>query len=154
MPDENKPEIDNEASKTLSPRDQEIIDKARKAKTTAARNIKSSKSGIIEKKARKKSLEGTVKRVQDELPPTKKIASKFIHSRPIEMVSDFLAATIARPNALLAGSVTSFVLTLGIYSVSKIIGYEISGFETIATFILGWIIGILYDYFHLLVSGR
>lgn len=139
---------------TLSPRDQEIIDKARKAKINASKKLKTSKNGLIEKKARKKSLENTIKHVQDELPPTKRIVSKFIHSRPVEFTSEFLAATLARPNAVLAGSIASFVLTLSVYVISKTIGYEISGFETIAAFILGWIIGILYDYLHLLVSGR
>lgn len=139
---------------SLSPRDQEIIEKAKKAKTSASKKAASAKNGLIEKKARKKSLESTIKQVQVELEPSKRLISKFIHNRFVEIVSDFLAATLARPNAILAGSVVSFVLTLSVYVISKTIGYEISGFETIAAFILGWIIGILYDYLHLLITGK
>ena len=139
---------------SLSPRDQEIIEKAKKAKNIAAKKAASTKNGLIEKKARKKSLENTIKQVQVELEPPKRLISKFIHNRFIEGVSDFLAATLARPNAIFAGSVVSFILTLGVYVISKTIGYEISGFETIAAFILGWVIGILYDYLHLLITGK
>jgi hypothetical protein len=139
---------------SLSPRDQEIIEKAKKSKTSASKKAASAKNGLIEKKARKKSLESTIKQVQVELEPSKRLISKFIHNRFVEIVSDFLAATLARPNAILAGSVVSFVLTLSVYVISKTIGYEISGFETIAAFILGWIIGILYDYLHLLITGK
>lgn len=142
------------ADGSLSPRDQEIIEKAKKSKNSASKKAVSSKNGLIEKKARKKSLENTIKQVQGELSPSKRIISKFIHNRFVEMVSDFLAATLARPNAILAGSVVSFVLTLGVYVTSKTIGYEISGFETIAAFIFGWAIGLLYDYLHLLITGK
>lgn len=140
------------SDKILSPRDQEIIEKARKSNDS--KKAKLYKTNVIDKKARKKSADKTIKRLQDELPAPMKITSQILHSRPIEIVSDFLAKTIARPNALLVGSATSFVLTLGVYAISKFIGYELSGFETIAAFILGWVIGILYDYFVLLVSGK
>jgi hypothetical protein len=138
----------------LSARDQEIIDQARSAKTNAAIARKSKKHGIIDKKKRAESLNRTIKRVQDELSPGRRLFSKFIHAKPVEAVSDFLAATIARPNAILAGSVVSFFLTLTVYVTAKKIGYDLSGFETIAAFILGWVIGVAYDYLRLLITGN
>lgn len=136
---------------TLSPRDQEIIDNARKSKNKSA---KLKKHGLIDNSKRAESFERTIKRVQSELSPGKRLFSKIIHSKCIESTSDFLAATLARPNAILAGSVVSFLFTLGIYVLAKTIGYDLSGFETIAAFVVGWAIGIFYDYLYLLATGN
>jgi uncharacterized membrane protein len=140
------------SDKILSPRDQEIIETARKI--SDSKKAKLYKANIIDKKTRKKSADKAIKQLQDELSTPMRIASQVLHSKPIEAASDLLSKTIARPNALLAGSVASFVLTLGVYIISKVIGYELSGFETIAAFIFGWAIGILYDYFMLLITGK
>ena len=93
-------------------------------------------------------------RVQNELPIQNRLFSKIIHNKLIEKTSDIVGGTIARPNAMLSGSIVAFVLTLLIYTVSKMIGYRLSGFETITAFILGWIIGLVYDYLHVLVTGN
>lgn len=61
---------------------------------------------------------------------------------------------MARPNAILAGSVVAFFAVLGVYLLAKNLGYVLSGFETIAAFVIGWIIGILYDYFRTMITGK
>lgn len=89
------------------------------------------------------------------MTPTSQAFSKVIHNPAIEAVSDAAGKTIARPNAILAGSFTAFALTLIVYLVARYYGYELSGFETIATFIVGWIIGLVADYFkHMATGGR
>ncbi|NTW62184.1 hypothetical protein HGB25_02125 [Candidatus Saccharibacteria bacterium] len=110
--------------------------------------------GPIGKKELNRSYKQTLKRIQGELPKGSKGFSKVIHNNIVEKTSEALGSTVARPNAILAGSVVAFSLTLFIYFVSKNIGYTMSGFETIAAFTLGWIIGILYDYFRLLLTGK
>jgi high-affinity Fe2+/Pb2+ permease len=77
-----------------------------------------------------------------------------IHTKVIEKTSDALASTIARPNAMLAGAVTAFIFTLVIYLVAKNYGYQLSGFETIGGFIAGWIVGLLFDYFRVMITGK
>ena len=110
--------------------------------------------GVISKKKRNESYKRTMTRVQNELPIQNRLFSKIIHNKLIEKTSDIVGGTIARPNAMLSGSIVAFVLTLLIYTVSKMIGYRLSGFETITAFILGWIIGLVYDYLHVLVTGN
>ena len=112
------------------------------------------RSGPINKKQLGSSFKAQMKFVEAEMNPTERVFSKFIHSKPIEKTSEVLGSTIARPNALLSGSITAFIGVTILYFVSKYYGFQLSGFETIGTFVLGWIIGVLYDYVSLLVKGH
>ena len=80
--------------------------------------------------------------------------SKVIHNPTVEKVSDVVGGTAARPNAVLAGSVAATFMTLFVFLIAKQYGYRLSGFETIATFLLGWSIGLIYDYARLMLVGR
>lgn len=88
----------------------------------------------------------TLVSIQHEMSPAERTFSRFIHTKPIEATSDFLAATLARPNAMLAGSICAFICMLALYLFTKSIGYTLSGFELIVTFAIGWVAGMLYDY--------
>ena len=79
------------------------------------------------------------------MPRRKQLFSKVIHSRALSSVSDLLARTIMRPNALLFGAIASFVFTLGTYLLSKNLGYSLSGSESILAFFVGWLAGIIFD---------
>ena len=153
----------------LSPRDIEAqTEKARleaietkiglKVKNKVVKKIQdssaSSRRGILNKKQRNESYARTIERVQNELPIADRLFSKIIHNIIIEKISDIIGNIIARPNAMLAGSVIAFVLTLLTYTLSKTIGYNLSGSETILAFILGWVLGIIYDYLRVLITGK
>lgn len=108
----------------------------------------------ISKAQKNASFKKQMKDVRAELKPVSRAFSKVIHNKVIEKTSDVVGATIARPNAILSGAVVAFILTLGVYVIAKNIGYVLSGFETIAAFIIGWIIGIVFDYLRILVTGK
>ena len=110
--------------------------------------------GGISKKEKKASFNKHMAHVQSELPAPQRAFSKLIHSPAVEKTSEVVGGTIARPNAILSGAVVAFVLVLGVYLVAKHFGYVLSGFETIGAFIVGWIIGVLYDYIRALVTGK
>lgn len=110
--------------------------------------------GPMGKKQQEANFKRTIKQVQAELSPGSRVFSKIIHNKTIEKTSDFIGATIARPNAILAGAVVAFALTLIVYVVAKTIGYTLSGFESIAAFIIGWVIGIVYDYLRAIFTGK
>jgi hypothetical protein len=122
--------------------------------TKKGKNSTSSRRGTISKKLRNESYKRTIKQVQSELPVASRTFSKLIHNKVLEKTSDVVGGTIARPNAMLAGAVVAFILTLATYTTAKTIGYTLSGFETIAAFIIGWIIGIVFDYLHVLITGK
>lgn len=158
-----------ERSVELSPRDAEAaaerarvealetavsVEAGGKERTKAREQNTTSHRGPVNKKQKEASFKRQIKEVQNELSPTKRAFSKVIHNKTVEKTSDILGSTVARPNAILAGSVAAFVLTLTVYVVAKNIGYRLSGFETIAAFAVGWILGILYDYLHIIITGK
>lgn len=111
------------------------------------------KDRITSKSERTASYKKTMKQVESELSPIDRAFSKFIHNKAVERVSDVVGATVARPNAILVGSITAFVFTLAIFLVARYYGYPLSGTETIAAFGLGWLVGLLFDYLKLEFTG-
>lgn len=110
--------------------------------------------GVISKKQKNESFKRTMTRVQSELPITERIFSKVIHNKTVEKASNIIGNSIARPNLILSGAFSAFLLTLITYWIAKRVGYQLSGSETITAFIVGWIIGIVYDYLKLLFTGK
>lgn len=125
----------------------------KKIETTVNKHEKYSPS-LINKKQKDKSFDRTMGDVQKHMPLPKKVFSKIIHNKIIEKTSDVAASTVARPNAILSGSVCASILTLCIYVIAKRMGYPLSGFETIAAFSLGWIIGLAYDFIKNMITGK
>lgn len=106
------------------------------------------------KRQRKNSYTSTMRQIRSEMSAPARTFSKVIHNPAVEKVSDVVGGTAARPNAVLAGSVVATFLTLFSFLIAKQYGYRLSGFETIATFLLGWSIGLIYDYARLMLVGR
>lgn len=108
----------------------------------------------ISKKERDASFKKHMKQVQAEMSAPERAFSKVIHAKAIEKTSEVVGSTIARPNAILSGAIMAFVLVLVVYLLAKNLGYVLSGFETIGAFIIGWALGVLYDYFRVMVTGK
>jgi hypothetical protein len=106
------------------------------------------------KKQRKNSYGNTMRQIQSEMTSSSRTFSKVIHNKTVERVSETVGASVARPNAVLAGSMMATFLTLFIFIVAKQYGYRLSGFETIGTFLLGWALGLIYDYARLMFAKR
>lgn len=110
--------------------------------------------GAPSKKQLAASYKSQLEKTQAEMSPSSRAISKFIHIRPVEATSDFIGSTIARPNALLSGSIVAFASVTVLYFLAKYYGFQLSGFETIAAFAFGWVLGILYDYFSIMIRGK
>lgn len=100
------------------------------------------------------AFNSTINQARSHMSPPARQFSKFIHTKPVEAASEALEKTVARPNSLLYGSMFAFILTLGVYLIAKHFGYALSGFESIGSFIIGWILGIIIDYAQLMVRKR
>jgi hypothetical protein len=103
---------------------------------------------------KKASYKKTMSVIQSEMKAPSRSFSKVIHTPFVEKSSEVLGSSLARPNAILAGSFTSLVLVMGIYVVARTFGYQLSGFETIGAFVIGWIIGIIFDYVKVMATGK
>lgn len=129
-------------------------DHEREAKHELNRDSPAEKRGVISKRERNASYETTMTEVRTQMSAPSRAFSNVIHQPAIEKISDALGGTIARPNAVLSGSVSAFLLTMAIYLVARFNGYPLSGTETIAAFILGWLVGITFDYLRLIITGK
>lgn len=112
------------------------------------------RKGPISKQEREKAFAKTMNEVQSHMSAPSRTFSKIIHNKAVEKTSEVVGNSVARPNAILSGAVCSFVLVLVTYIVARAYGYQLSGTETIAAFGLGWVIGLVYDYFRLLIIGK
>lgn len=124
-----------------------------KEKGTLPRSIERRKAAPS-KKQREQTFKAKMRDIQSDMDPTSRAVSKLIHIKAVEKASDAIGATLARPNAMLSGSIAAFIGVTVLYFTAKHFGFRLSGFETIAAFALGWVIGIMYDYVVIMVRGR
>lgn len=103
---------------------------------------------------RRAAYKETMDHIRTEMSAPARAFSKFIHQRNVERASGILGNTVARPNAVLSGSTCALIFVSLLYVIAKIFGYPLSGFETIGAFVFGWIIGLIYDYARVLITGR
>lgn len=108
----------------------------------------------ITKKEKEQSFNETMREVRSQMSPTSRAFSKVIHQPAIEKTSEVLGNTIARPNALLSGALFAFLFTAAFYLIARFNGYPLSGSEAIASFIVGWCVGLILDYLRLLFVGK
>lgn len=96
----------------------------------------------------------TMQQIRAEMNAPSRTFSKVIHNPFVERSSEVIGGTLARPNAILAGSTTALILVILTYVIARTFGYQLSGFETIGAFLLGWILGLVYDYIRVMTLGR
>jgi flagellar biosynthesis/type III secretory pathway protein FliH len=108
----------------------------------------------ITKKDKEQSFDNTMHEVRTQLSPLNRSFSKVIHQPAIEKTSEVIGSTLARPNAILSGSLCAFILTAALYIIARFNGYPLSGTEAIASFVVGWLIGLLFDYLRILFIGK
>lgn len=135
----------------------EHANRAEKESKAAERHYERSpiaRRGPASKRERDASYNATMTEVHAQMSAPSRLFSEVIHHPVVEKVSDVVGGTVARPNAILSGSVFAFIFTLAIYLVARFNGYPLSGSETIASFVFGWLIGLMFDYMRLLLLGK
>ncbi|MCB9819868.1 hypothetical protein H6796_00990 [Candidatus Nomurabacteria bacterium] len=168
--DERRKELEakrNEALEQRSP-EKSVSERSKEAQELARSHEKESRKEQEDKlayekrreqlsrqpRSQKAAFNKEMKRVQSQLSAPSKAFSKVIHNPAIEKVSNVTGSTIARPNAILSGSVAAFFLTGSLYAWASYAGHPLSGFESIAAFIIGWLIGIIFDYTRIMATGK
>lgn len=107
----------------------------------------------VTKKEKEKQFDKTLDTIQSQMSAPARAFSKALHNKFVENTSDAIGASVARPNAILAGSLGATILVIAVYALAKNYGYPLSGSETIVAFVAGWVLGIVYDYFKAMISG-
>lgn len=124
-----------------------------KLETTIERSP-AERRGPASKRERQAAYDKTMREVRSQMSAPSRAFSNVIHNPVVEKISDAVGGTVARPNAILSGASFAFIFTLAIYLVAQHYGYPLSGTETIASFLSGWVLGLVFDYFRLLMFGK
>lgn len=163
---EQQDKLKQDLERNVETRSHEELEKARSEALEQAGTVEKKKQ-LLEKetaskerhgpftaKERDASFNATMAEIRTHMSGPSRTFSSFIHNKTVEKVSDAVGNTVARPNAILSGSVFAFLFTLVIYLIARYNGYPISGSETIASFALGWLIGLIFDYVRVLIIGK
>jgi len=87
----------------------------------------------------------SLKRVQRQLGAPGRSFSRLIHNPAVERVSETLEKTIARPSAVLGGSLFATVgLAIMLYAARRN-GFALSGSELALFLAIGWLVGLLSE---------
>lgn len=112
------------------------------------------KRPTVSREEKQAEYQKTMHSVRKQMSSPSRGFSKAIHQPAVEKASHIAGSSIARPNAILWGSMTAFVVVLGVYLLARYNGFRLSGTETIAAFIIGWIIGMLVDFLRFTFKRR
>lgn len=114
----------------------------------------SQKSHVPNSKERSSAFNSVMEEVRSHMSPQSRVFSKVIHTPAVEKTSDAVGGTIARPNAILAGGISAFAISIIVYLVARYYGYPLSGTESIAAFAFGWILGVTFDFLRVMITGK
>lgn len=155
---EKRAEIERSLEQAVEQSSGETLDDARHEALELARTVEEEKPAEEESKetapqqvsptrdVRDASFKKTMQHIQKDMTPASRTFSKVIHNPVVDKTSEALGRTIARPNLILAGAIGTIILGSIVYFTAKHFGYVLSGFEAIATFIVGWAIGAVIEF--------
>lgn len=109
---------------------------------------------MISNQQRNASYKKVMQITREHLTLTSRVLSTIIHVKFIEKTIEILSQTLLRPNSMLFGSILALTASLISFIYVFYYEYTISNLEIILSFGIGWLIGIIYDYLKLLISGK
>lgn len=112
---------------------------------TSATKPETERQTGVSKEGKQMEYEKTMHSIQSQVSKPSQSFSKIIHRPVIETTSQIIGESIARPNAILTGSISALITVSGLYILANYNGFQLSGFETIGAFAIGWLLGMLLD---------
>ncbi len=134
-------------------RERAAISEKQSSNTEKAATHERKNTSPTTKAKRDKAFSEVMTQARSHMSPASRTFSKVIHNPAVEKTSEVVGSTIARPNAIMSGSISAFIVVLGVFLIAKYYGYPLSGTETIVAFALGWLIGIAYDFLRAMITG-
>ena len=96
----------------------------------------------------------TLASLQRRLSPVSRNFSKIIHAPLVEKTSEVLETTVARPSVLLGTTWTALLLGTIFYLTARHFGYSLSGSELLFSFVVGALLGLLFEGFWRSITRR
>lgn len=98
---------------------------------------------LVDGQLRNSTLERSLQRIRRDLKPYQRPFSRFIHNSTVDSTSEALSKTIANPNGLLIGGLTSFIASLAVLVLCRYYGYEYNYLIGLVSFPAGFVLGLL-----------
>ncbi len=143
----------HEAGKEALERANSAEQEKRETAQTKEKSPAERRGSKVSKKDRETAYKTVMKDARKDMNPAEKAFSKTIHNPVVEKTSEAVGKTVARPNAILSGAIMATVVSLAVYLIAKRYGYTLSGSETIITFVIGWMLGIVFDFLRTMITG-
>ncbi len=83
--------------------------------------------------------------IRRKLPAPQRALSKFVHAKPVEVVSAASEKTIARPYGLLGGGLSAFIGSVLTFYMAKHYGFKYNLFLFFTFFVAGYIIATVIE---------
>jgi hypothetical protein len=109
---------------------------------------------FVGSEAKNSTLKRTLRSVQKDLRPYEIPLSKFLHNAAVEHLSEAGAKTIGRPSGLLVGGAASLFISLAVLLGCHYLGYEYNYFIGLASFPVGFVIGLIVEFASKPFRGR
>lgn len=106
-------------------------------------NIGNISDESLRKVSHKHEFSHLMSSVRKKFPFMKRLNSKILHFRAIEIISEFLANVLLQPISLLLGGIFALIFTAAMYIFAKYYGFSLKGSEWAMAFITGWAIGLI-----------
>ncbi|HVC36178.1 MAG TPA: hypothetical protein VNE40_01890 [Candidatus Dormibacteraeota bacterium] len=111
-------------------------------------------SQYIDKDLKTKALRQTLQVVRRQLPLPDRLLSRVVHQPVVRLVSQATGQTVARPSGLLGGGVCAFIGSLLYLYLTKHIGLAYNYYLFSLLFIVGFVVGVVIEFFVRLVRQR
>lgn len=98
---------------------------------------------FVGKQLKENHLKRSLRKIQADLKPYQRPLSKLIHNGAVEQLSEIGEKTIARPDGLLVGGLSSLLTSIAVLIACKYYGYEYNYFIGLISFPVGFAIGLL-----------
>lgn len=100
-----------------------------------------------------KTYKATIRSSRDSLNSFEKIASKLLHVKVIDQITNLLDTTVFRTTPLLIAMSSAITVGLLLLAVCYTFGYRVSSMEImIYILILGFVVGAVFEYVRALVK--
>ncbi len=148
-PTPEKHNTKHEHKENLDEIQRSIEQHAKKAHETKHHHSPESSQGgseaFVTKELKVLAFNRTMSRIRRNLSPIDRTMSKVIHNQGVDKVSTAMEKTVARPSSLLVGGTLAVTGGFAYFYIAKHYGYEYNAGVLIMLFVIGYLIGLLFE---------
>jgi hypothetical protein len=138
-------EANNEPLEAIRERVEKAEAQTERHRQNSHDKAKNKSGGLLAGTSKKLAYQRTIKLTQKRLSKPQRSFSKVVHQPMVEALSNAAEVTVARPSGLFMGGLLSVVSSLVVLYICRHYGYEYNFMVSLATFVGGFLIGVLIE---------